>query len=77
MPFELPRLASLGRRLLLDRNGQRVTLIRNYPLQYVVGGSIFVLAGVVVVAVGNAVGLRLIAFGLIGYAFAGVYYKFL
>jgi hypothetical protein len=36
----------------------------------------FVLVGLVALAIGNVAGFALIAFGLIGYVFAGVYYKF-
>jgi hypothetical protein len=50
--------------------------MRNYPLQYFVAGTLFFLTGLVTLALGNVVGLGLIAFGLVGYVFAGVYYKF-
>jgi len=64
------------KRLFLDRKGQRVPLIRNYPLQYFVAGTLFFLTGLVTLALGNIVGLGLIAFGLVGYVFAAVYYRF-
>ena len=54
------------KRLFLDRKGQRVPLIRNYPLQYFVAGTLFFLTGLVTLALGNIVGLGLIAFGLVG-----------
>ncbi len=76
MPFDFRDLAELPKRLLLNRNGQRVPLIRNYPFQYFVAGTLFVLVGLVTLALGNAVGFGLTAFGLIGYLFAGVYHRF-
>ena len=65
----------LAKRLLVDRNGQRLPLIRNYALQYAVAGSLFVLAGLVALGFGNVVGLGLIPFGLGGYLFAAAYYR--
>ena len=65
------------KRLLLNRNGQPVPIVRNYPVQYFVAASLFLLAGLVTMAFGNLVGLGLIAFGLCGYAFAFVSYKLL
>ncbi len=76
MPFGFRDSARLPKRLLLNRSGQRVPLIRNYPFQNFVAGTLFVLVGLATLALGNAVGFALIAFGLIGYVFAGVYYKF-
>jgi hypothetical protein len=76
MPFGFLDSAHLAKRLLLNRKGQRVPLIRNYPLQYSVVATPFVLVGLVALAIGNVAGFALIAFGLIGYVFAGVYYKF-
>ena len=76
MPFDFRDLADLPKRLLLNRNGQRVPLIRNYPFQYFAAGTLFVLVGLVTLALGNAVGFGLIAFGLSGCVFAGVSYKF-
>ena len=51
-------------------------LIRNYPLQHFVAGTLFFLTGLVTLALGSIVGLGLIAFGLVRYVFAAVYYKF-
>jgi hypothetical protein len=76
MPFGFLDSAHLAKRLLLNRKGQRVPLIRNYPLQYFVAGTLFLLVGLATLALGNAIGFGLIAFGLIGYMVAGVYYKF-
>jgi hypothetical protein len=76
MPFNLRDLARLPKRLLLNRSGQRVPLIRNYPFQYFVVGTLFLLVGLATLARGNATGYALTVFGLSGYVFAGVYYKF-
>jgi hypothetical protein len=63
-------------RLRLDRRGQRVPLIRNYSLQYALTGTLFLLTGLVTLVLGNVVGLGLIVFGLIGFAFSWAYYRF-
>ena len=77
MPFGFRDPGRLAGRLLLNRNGQRVALIRNYPFQYFVAGTLFVLVGLVTLTLRNPVGFGLIVFGLVGYVFARVYYKFL
>jgi hypothetical protein len=75
MPFGVLDSAHLAKWLLLNRKGQRVPLIRNYPLQYSVVATLFVMVGLVALAIGNFAGFALIAFGLIGYMIAGIYYK--
>ena len=74
MWIRLGKLARLMRRRLYNRKGERVPLIRNYPLQYVWVGSLFLVAGMVTVALNNPAGWAAIAFGLAGYAFAILYY---
>jgi hypothetical protein len=76
MPFGFRHPGRLAGRLLLNRYGERVALIRNYPFQYFVAGTLFVLVGLVTLTLGNTVGFGLIVFGLVGNVFAGVSYKF-
>ena len=60
--------------LRVDRNGQRVPLIRNYPLQYAAVGTPFLVVGIALSLLGNMTGLGLAAFGLVAYGFAALYY---
>ena len=46
----------------------------NYPLQYVIVGTAFVLGGLIALAFGSRDGAAAVLFGMCGYVFAAVYY---
>jgi hypothetical protein len=60
--------------LKVDRHGDRVPFIRNYPLQYVIGGSVCVALGMLILPFTRG-GLGLTLFGAVSFIVAWYYWQ--
>jgi len=56
------------------QNLVEMRFLRNYPLQYIIVGTVFVVGGLIALTLGARRGAVALLFGLCGYLFAAIYY---